>query len=171
MVRYVHLQLATVVEVAVAMAVVAPVVLVVHGLPQDNYVLPAMCLIGASALFGLLAVLTRSGWLGGEKRDFENAVPLADPEAIPTPQESLRRSFDGPFAVVVAVPTLVLGLIWGPWGMTWALFLVPERIVKGVYIYFWERHHGVLLWRGRVEEQPLEKSQFLYSSPRIAVPG
>ncbi|ELP69347.1 hypothetical protein ACKI1I_40695 [Streptomyces turgidiscabies] len=46
-----------------------------------------------------------------------------------------------------------------------------ERIVKGVYVYFWERRHGVLLWRGRVEEQPLGKDQFLYSSPRITTPG
>ncbi|MCX4580643.1 hypothetical protein OHB41_47475 [Streptomyces sp. NBC_01571] len=171
MVRYVHFQLATIFEVGAAIGVAAPVVLGVHGLPQSNYALPLLCVLGSSALFGLLAVSTRSGWLGGEKRDFENAVPLADPEAIlPAPRESMRRSFDGSFVVIVALPTLVFGLLWGPWVISWGLFFVPERIVKGVYTFFWERRHGVLLWRGKAEEQPLGRDQFLYSSPRIATP-
>lgn len=175
MVRYVHHQLITVVEAGVAMAVTAPVVFGVRGLPQQVDSAKVDLLLyfaGLSALFGLLAASTRLSWLGGEKRDFESAVPLTDPEAIlPAPRESLRRSFHGVFVVVVGLPSLVFGLLWGPWAIGWAVFLVPERIVKGVYVFFWERRHGVLLWRGQVEEQPLGKDQFLYSSPRIATPG
>lgn len=80
----------------------------------------------------------------------------------------MRRSFDGSFVVIVGLMTLVLGLLWGPWAASWGIVFIPERIVKGVYVSFWERRHGVLLWLGRVEEQPLGKDQRLYSSPRIA---
>ncbi|MFI6466639.1 hypothetical protein [Streptomyces sp. NPDC050528] len=174
MVRYVHYQFAAIVEVGVAMAVTAPVVFGVRGLPQaeSGTVFALLGVLGLSALFGLLAISTRSPWVGGERRDFESAVPLNDPEAIlPAPRESMRRSFPGPFVVIVALPTLVFGLLWGPWAIGWGLLFAPERIVKGVYLLFWERRHGVLLWRGKVEEQPLGKGQFLYSSPRIATPG
>lgn len=173
MVRYVHYQWAAVFEAGAAMAVAAPVVCGVRGLPQVEgaEVAALLGLAGASAFFGLLAVSTRLSWLGGEKRGFECAVPLSDPEAIlPTPRESLRRGFDGAFLVIVAVSSLVFGLLWGPWAIGWAVFFVPERIVKGGYAFFWERRHGVLLWRGKVQEQPLGKDQFLYSSPRTAPP-
>ncbi|MFD5521085.1 hypothetical protein [Streptomyces sp. NPDC127066] len=174
MVRYVHHQLAAIVEVGVAMAVTAPVVFGVRGLPEaeSRKALALVCIVGASALFGLLAVSTRSYWVGGEKRDFESAVPLTDPEAtLPAPRESMRRSFAPPFVVFVALPSLGFGLLWDPWAIGWGLFFVPERVVKGVYVFFWERRHGVLLWYGNVEEQPLGKGRFLYSSPRIATPG
>ena len=174
MVRYVHHQLVTIVEVAVAMAVTAPVVFGVRGLPQgaSGEVLYVLSVFGASALFGLLAISPRSHWVGGEKRDFESAVALNDPEALlPAPRESMRRSFDGSFVVFVALSCLVFGLLWGLWGVGWAVVFIPERIVKGVYASFWERRHGVLLWRGRVEAQPLGKGQFLYSSPRNTTPG
>ncbi|MGQ4379724.1 hypothetical protein ACN6K9_002894 [Streptomyces sp. SAS_267] len=174
MVRYVHHQLAAIVEVGVAMAVTAPVVFGVRGLPEakSSKAVILVCILGAGALFGLLAVSTRSYWLGGEKRDFESAVPLTDPEAIlPAPRESMRRSFAPPFVVFVALGSLVFGMLWDPWAIGWGLFFVPERTVKGVYMFYWERRHGVLLWYGKVEEQPLGKGQFLYSSPRIATPG
>ncbi|MGW3648999.1 hypothetical protein [Streptomyces sp. NPDC000878] len=174
MVRYVHHQLAAVVEAGVAMAVTVPVIFGLRGLPQadSEKVLFALCLAVASTLFGLQSVLTRSWWLGGEKREFESAAPLNDPEAIlPAPRASMRRSFDGSFVVIVGLMTLVLGLLWGPWAASWGIVFIPERIVKGVYVSFWERRHGVLLWLGRVEEQPLGKDQRLYSSPRIATPG
>ncbi|MFI6543144.1 hypothetical protein ACIBO9_07845 [Streptomyces prunicolor] len=166
--------MATIAEVGVAIAVTAPVVFGVRGLPQaeSGMLFPLLSVLGASALFGLLAVSTRSWWLGGERRDFESAVPLNAPEAIlPAPRESMRRSFGGPFVVILALPSLVFGLLWGPWAVGWGLVFVPERIVKGVYMLFWERRHGVLLWRGQIEEQPLGKGQFLYSSPRIVIPG
>ncbi|MEU1515637.1 hypothetical protein ABZ490_26390 [Streptomyces sp. NPDC005811] len=174
MVRYVHHQLITVVEAGVAVAVTAPVIFGVRGLPRMDsaQVSTLLWFTGANAFVGLLAVSTRSSWLGGEKRDFETAVPLADPEAIlPAPRESLRRSFHGGFAAIVALPSLVFGLLWDPWAIGIAVFILPERIVKGVYAIFWERRHGVLLWRGQVKEQPLGKGQFLYSSPRIATLG
>ncbi|MFE1285852.1 hypothetical protein [Streptomyces sp. NPDC058751] len=102
---------------------------------------------GAGALVGLLAVSIRPYWLGGEKRDFENTVPLTDPEAtLPTPRESMRRSFAVPAAVLVALSSLLFGLFWDFWGIGWGFSLVPERIIRGVYAFFWERRHGVLLW-------------------------
>ncbi|NEC90650.1 hypothetical protein [Streptomyces sp. SID12501] len=164
----------TIVEVGVAVAVTAPVVFGVRGLPQgDNgNVLFPLWIAGAAALFGLLEGSTRSRWLGGEKRDFESAVPLTDPEAIlPAPRESMRRSFGIPFVVFVGLATLVFGLLWDPWAVVFGVLYVPERLAKGVYTFFWERRHGVLLWYGEIEEQPLGKGQFLYSSPRIATPG
>ncbi|ELP69341.1 hypothetical protein STRTUCAR8_03761 [Streptomyces turgidiscabies Car8] len=93
--RYVHHQFAVIVEAGVAIVITAPVVFGIRGLPQAESDMPLFLLglSGISAFFGLVAVLTRSQWLGGEKRDFENAVPLAEPEAIPAPRESMRRSF------------------------------------------------------------------------------
>ncbi|MEV6021413.1 MULTISPECIES: hypothetical protein [unclassified Streptomyces] len=175
MVRYVHHQLATIVEVGIAIAISAPVVLAVRGLPYiDSRIVlpPLLAVLGASTLFGLMEVSTRSRWLTGEKGDFEGAVPLADPEAmVPASRESMRRSFAGPFVVFVALTSLAFGLFWGPWAVGWGLYFVPERLVKAVYVFFWERRHGVLLWCGKVDEQPLGKGQFLYSSPRSAMPG
>lgn len=174
MVRYVHHQLIVVVEVGAVMILAAPVVFAVRGVPQAEGDKAAVLLffVGASAFFGLLAVSTRLTWLGGEKGDFETAVPLASPGvALPSPRESWRRSFDPAFGVFVAVLSFAVGLLWSPWAIGWLVLFVPERIVKGTYALLWERRHGVLLWRGAVEEQPLGKGQFLYSSPRIATPG
>ncbi|MFJ7964539.1 hypothetical protein [Streptomyces sp. NPDC096324] len=174
MVRYVHHQLAVIVEVGVAVAVTAPVVFGVRGLPQadSEKALLALYFIGAVGFSGLLAISTRSRWLGGEKYRFESIVSLTDPEAIlPTPHESMRRSFDGLFVVHIALLSLVFGLLWDPWGIAWGLGLIPDRIVMGVYVFFWERRHGILLWYGNVEEQPLGKGQFFYSSPRFSTPG
>lgn len=173
-VRYVHHQLITVAEAAAVMALAAPLAFIVHGLQpfEGGNVAGLQCVAGASALWGLSAASTRSKWLAGERGDFETAVPLTAPEAIlPSPRQSLRRSFNPAFVVIAALPSLAFGLLWSPWAIGWILFLVPQRIAKGVYAYVWERRHGVLLWRGAVEEQPLAKGQFLYSSPRIATPG
>ncbi|MER6441612.1 hypothetical protein ABT275_35440 [Streptomyces sp. NPDC001185] len=174
MVRCVHFQLAAVVEAGLAMVVAAPVVFGVRGLPKADggeWRLPVGAFVLGS-LFALLAVSTRSGWLGGGRRDFESVVPLTDLEAVlPGTCESMRRSFDVIFVANVALFSLVIGLFYDAWAVGWAVILVPERIVKGVYAFFWERRHGALLWRGRVEEQPLGKGQFLYSSPRVLAPG
>ncbi|MCI3278574.1 hypothetical protein [Streptomyces cylindrosporus] len=162
----------TAVEAGVAVAVTAPVVFGVRGLPEGDGFKVALLLLlaGISALFGLLAGTTRSNWLGGEKREFESALPLTDPDAVlPTPRESLRRGFDAGFVVILAVPSLALGLLWDPWAVGWAALFAPERIAKGVCLIFWERRHGIRLWRGRVAEQPLGKGQFLYSSAAVAV--
>ncbi|MDX3451971.1 hypothetical protein PV396_08420 [Streptomyces sp. ME02-8801-2C] len=172
MVRYVHHQLAAAVEMVIAMAVTMPVIFGVRGLPHAGGGSVILLLGFLGAFFGLLAVSVRSHWLGGEKREFENAAALADPETIlPAPRESIRGSFDGSFIVFTAMFSLVFGLLWGPWVNIWVVVSIPERIVKGVYASFWERRHGVLLWRGRIAEQPLGKGQFLYSSPRNPSPG
>lgn len=172
MVRYVHQQLMIFVEAACAMAITAPVVSGVRGVPKVSSDLwpYLLFILGGCALFGALAC-SRWRWLGGEKRDFETAVPLANPEAVlPAPKEALRRSFYGGFVVILAVPSLVVGLIWEPLAILWPLAFVPDRAVKGTYMAYWERRHGVLLWRGHVEEQPLGKGQFLYSSARVTTP-
>ncbi|MFJ7948862.1 transposase [Streptomyces sp. NPDC096354] len=172
MVRYVHSQLMTCVEVACAMAIVTPVVSGVRGVPKfssDQWPV-LLSFLGAIALFGALAC-TPLRWLGGRQRDFETAVPLANPEAVlPTPKEALRRSFDGGFVVVVVVPSLVVGLMWPPFAFFWPLVFVPDRAIKGIYVAHWERRHGVLLWHGHVKEQPLGKDQLFYSSARVPTP-
>ncbi|MFD8734768.1 hypothetical protein ACFV06_07570 [Streptomyces sp. NPDC059618] len=173
MVRYVHHQWAAVVDVGVATLVTAPVVFGVRGLPDADgrKVAVLVAILVISALVGLLAVSLRSHWLGGEKGDFESAVPLTCPEAIlPTSRASMRRALATPFAVLVPLGCLGFGLFWDPWAVCWGFFFAPERIVKGVCVSFWERRRGVLLWYGWVDKQPLGKDQFLYSSPRIAPP-
>ncbi|MFB7114108.1 hypothetical protein [Streptomyces sp. NPDC056291] len=96
-----------------------------------------------------------------------DAVPLVNPDSVlPTPRESLRRSVDWGFVVFHMLFGLVFSLIWVPIAALWALLIVPDRLIKGAYGIYWERRHGVLLWRGHVPEQPLGKDQYLYSSAR-----
>lgn len=173
MVRYVHHQLMIFAEAGCAVAITAPVVFGVRGVPtiSSELWLTFLVLGGVTAAFGVLAC-SRWSWLGGEKRDFETAVPLANAKAVlPAPKEALRRSFYGGFVALLVVPCLVVGLIWEPLVVFWPFVFVPDRAVKGVYAASWERRHGVLLWRGHVEEQPLGKGQFLYSSERLPTPG
>ncbi|MFF2364069.1 hypothetical protein ACFVU0_15360 [Streptomyces sp. NPDC058122] len=175
MVRYAHFQLMAAVEAGIATVAVAPVVLGVRGLPHaegDDWVL-LLYLVGMSAFSGLMAGMTGMRWLGGEKGSYDSAVPVADPKTVlPTRRQSLRRSFDGGFVVMSGLSCLFMGLIWSSWGILFAcVFFAPERVGKGVSVLLWERRHGLLLWRGRLDEQPLEKWRSLYSSPRAAVPG
>ncbi|MFD3492360.1 hypothetical protein ACFWWB_17615 [Streptomyces sp. NPDC058690] len=165
--RYVHHELTAVAEAVGAAAVTAPVVFAVHGVPKFDGDSRVLAILAAfSAVNGVLAG-TRLRWLGGEKQEFEDAVPLADPDSVlPTPGESLRRSFDKS-AVFLVLFGLTVGLVWAaPIMAFWSLIFLPERLIKGAYGSFWERRHGVLLWQGRVPEQPLGKGQYLYSSVR-----
>ncbi|WP_406420571.1 hypothetical protein OH809_23315 [Streptomyces sp. NBC_00873] len=154
-------------EAVGATVVTAPVVFGVRGVPRDEGEWWCLALLAAfSAVNGVLAC-TRLRWLGGEKREFEDAVPLANPDSVlPTPRESFRRSFDWGFVVFAMLFGLVFSLIWVPVMALWSLLFLPERLIKGAYGIYWERRHGVLLWRGRVPEQPLGKGQYLYSSVR-----
>ncbi|MGW3356932.1 hypothetical protein ACWDFL_16140 [Streptomyces bungoensis] len=156
-----------VVEGVAATVVVAAVVFGVRGVPVGEVHWPFIALVTAfSAVNGVLAC-TRLRWLGGAKRDFEYAVPLANPDyVLPTPRESLRRSFDWSSALLSVSVGLAFSLTWLPIMAFWSLLLVPERLIKGAYGILWERRHGVLLWRGRVPEQPLGEGQHLYSSAR-----
>ncbi|MGW3917302.1 hypothetical protein ACWEBX_38355 [Streptomyces sp. NPDC005070] len=45
-----------------------------------------------------------------------------------------------------------------------------RRVARGASVLVWERRHNLLLWRGRVDELPLEKERSLCSSPRVPVP-
>lgn len=163
--RYVHHQLMTVVEAACAVAINAAVVFGVSGPPKGDAGWQAVVfVIALAAVFGAL-VFTGSAWLGGERRDFESAVPLASPETVlPAPRESLRHSFEWAFVVLLVAPSLVIGLIWESWVALWPLVIVIDRLARGAYGIYWERRHGLLLWRGNVPDQPLGKGQHLYSS-------
>ncbi len=165
--RYVHHELMAVAEAVGATLVTVPVVFGVRGVPRGEGDWRALALLAAfSAVNGVLAC-TRLSWLGGEKREFEDAVPLADPDSVlPTPRESLRRSIDRGFAVFLMLFGLVFALIWVPIMALWSVLFLPERLIKAAYGTYWERRHGVLLWRGHVPEQPLGKGQYLYSSVR-----
>ncbi|MER6331895.1 hypothetical protein ABT298_21675 [Streptomyces sp. NPDC001034] len=154
-------------EAVGALVVTATVVFGVRGVPGDEGEWRFLAFLAAfSAVDGVLSC-TRLRWLGGEKRRFENAVPLANPDSVlPAPRESLRRSFDVGFGVFLMSLGLVFSLIWVPIMALWAVLFLPERLVKGAYGFHWERRHGILLWRGCVPEQPLGKGQYLYSSAR-----
>ncbi|MFE7841950.1 hypothetical protein ACFU53_39620 [Streptomyces sp. NPDC057474] len=167
MVRYVHHQLITVAEAAAAMAVTVPAVLVLRDLskPSAGFWQVGVPLMAFLAVFGLLSCTVRR--LGGEIRDYEAALPLADPDSVlPTPQDSLRRSFDVGFVGFTVVTCLVIALAWEPLVAYWPLVPVPDRVVRGAYAARWERRHGLLLWRGHVADQPLGAKQYLYSSVR-----
>uniref|UniRef100_A0AAU3ICW7 Uncharacterized protein n=1 Tax=Streptomyces sp. NBC_01393 TaxID=2903851 RepID=A0AAU3ICW7_9ACTN len=106
-----------------------------------------LILAGAGASFGLPAGMTGVRRLGGEKCDFDSAVPLADFQAVlPAPGESLRRSFDAGFVVFSGLPCLVLGLAWRSWAVLFSyVFFAPERVAKRASVLVWERRRGVLL--------------------------
>lgn len=85
--RYIHHQLSAVVEAVCAVAINASVVFGVRGVPRidadTGWIL--VIYIASYGVFGVLAC-TGLKWLGGEKRDFESAVPLANPDTVlPTP--------------------------------------------------------------------------------------
>ncbi|MET7383469.1 hypothetical protein ABZT08_32580 [Streptomyces sp. NPDC005526] len=165
--RYVHNELMAVAEAVGATIVTAPVVFGVRGVPRDEVAWQALAFLAAFSVVNGVLACTRLRWLGGEKREFEDAVPLANPDAVlPTPRESLRRSFDWSSAVFSMLILLVPALIWAPVAALGPLLFLPERLSKAAYGIYWERRHGVLLWRGHVPEQPLEKDQYLYSSVR-----
>ncbi|MEV6590418.1 hypothetical protein [Streptomyces acidicola] len=159
----------TVVAAVCAVAVTVPVVFGVRGVPPGidaDLQLFWTVLMAFAALNGVLAC-TRLTWFGGEKQDFENAVPVADPGTVRRALEaSLRRSFDWSFLVILGAPSIAMGLWLDPWMAFFPLLFVPEQLIKGAYAAYWERRHGMVLWRGHVPEQPLGKGQQLYSSRR-----
>ncbi|MFB6963532.1 hypothetical protein ACFCYB_43115 [Streptomyces sp. NPDC056309] len=164
--RYVHNELTTVAEAVCAAAISASVVFGVRGIPKvDVGWQLAAAVIALSAVFGVLAC-TRLRWLGGEKRDFEKAVPLNPDTVLPTLGESLRRSLDLGFVAYLVVSTLVIALFWEPLVALLPLMFVPDRLAKAAYAAYWERRHGVMLWRGHVPDQPLDEGRYFYSSVR-----
>ncbi|MGX4695162.1 hypothetical protein [Streptomyces sp. JNUCC 63] len=164
--RYVHHELTTIAEAVCAVAISVPVVFGVRGIPKvDAGWRAAVAVIALGAVYGVLTS-TRLTWLGGEKRDFERAVPLNPDTALPTPGESLRHSLDGRFVAFLVVSTLVVALFWEPLAALLPLIFVPDRLAKAAYAAYWERRHGIMLWRGHVPDQPLEEGQYLYSSIR-----
>jgi hypothetical protein len=154
---HLHNELTAVVKAVCAAAISAPVTFGVRGTPQAD--------AGWLAIAVVIAI-SPVLWLRDEKRDFERAVPLNPDTVLPTRGESLRRSLGRGFVVFMVVPTLVAALFWEPWVALIPLMLVPQRLANATYAAYWERSHGVMLWRGHVPDQPLEKGQYLYSSVR-----
>lgn len=149
------------------MIVTVPVVLGLRDVPESA---AELWRAGAAvaAVLAVSALLSCTvGWPGSEKRDFETALPLADLESVlPTPKESLRRSFGWPFVGFLVAVSLVAALAWEPVAVFLPLLFVPARMVTGTYAAYWERRHGLLLWRGQVTGRPLGEKQSLYSSVR-----
>ncbi|WP_069466991.1 hypothetical protein [Actinacidiphila rubida] len=105
-----------------------------------------------------------------ERRGFRSAVPLADPDAVLPADDTLRHHLvDSCFFLFMLVPPAALGLVWGPWGALVGLPLAVSWLFDAVNAALWERKHGLLVWRGEVEAQPLGKGRYFYSSP--ARPG
>lgn len=171
MLRYVHNELTMVVQAVCAVAISAPVTFGMRGTPKADAGWSAVfiALSVVSTLSGVLAC-TRSTRVDGGKRDFERAVPLNPDTVLPTLGKSLPRSLALRFIAFLVVPTLIAALFWEPWMAIMPLVLVPERLAKAAYAAYWERRHGVMLWRGHVPDQPLEKGQYLYSSVRQPTP-
>lgn len=149
------------------MIVTMPVVLALRDVPESDGELwrAGLAVAAVLAVSGLLSCVV--GWPGSEKREFETALPVADPKSVlPTPQESLRRSFGWPFVGFLVATSLVAALAWEPLAVFLPLLFVPARLVTGTYAAYWERRRGLLLWRGHVTGQPLGEKQYLYSSVR-----
>ncbi len=131
--RYVHHQLSAVIEAVGAACVSAPVAFVLGGVPDVHVALWAVVVLTVLTLvFGALAC-TRVAWLGGERRDFETAVPLADPDRVlPAPCESLRRSLDVGFPVLLAASGVIGALLWGsPAGLwPWCSFPIGSPMPR-----------------------------------------
>ncbi|MFJ7963884.1 hypothetical protein [Streptomyces sp. NPDC096324] len=171
MIRYVHHQLRGTSVAACVMVVSAVVAFGVRGIPEHDgkswWVVGLFVAVGA--LSGAVSI-TRLNWVG-EVRDFESALPLANPVAALPAQDPLRfRLLDVDYlatmGVVIGVPTLAASLLWHPAAAFYPLVSATEWLMRAARAARWERRHGVLLWRGHVEEQPLGKGQFLYSSQR-----
>ncbi|MFF9625211.1 hypothetical protein [Streptomyces griseosporeus] len=147
--------------------VASAAVFAVRGVPTD---VGGWRALGVSALVlaGIAGITcSRWKWVGFETRDFARALPLADPAAaLPTPRPAAYRSFSGAQAVAAGVTALVLGLLAHPLVAPFMACAAVDDVVVALHATRWERRHGVLLWRGRVPQQPLGPDRFLYSSPQ-----
>ncbi|MYS23776.1 hypothetical protein GA0115240_15643 [Streptomyces sp. DvalAA-14] len=166
--RHLHHELMGVCSAVCAAVVSAAVAFGVRGLPtltwKWEFTWPAAGLV----------LLVLAAEIPIEKRAFDSAVALDDPGAVLPADDALRHHlFDGRFLATLLVPTLIGSLVWEPWVSLWPLSLVAGWMCNAAYTASWERRHGLLLWRGRVEAQPLGKGQLYYSSvrPPAAVPS
>ncbi|MFD5636981.1 hypothetical protein ACFWJM_22980 [Streptomyces sp. NPDC127077] len=161
MVRYVHHELRgagmTVAAAAVGLVVALPFRALPHAEVPGDVV----------AWFAGILVVVPCLSLIGEGRAFRRAAPLQDPAAVLSRGHAPRPYlFHGGFLAVLLVLTLPLALVTNPLAALCVLPLTAQLLVNAAYALYWERTHGLLIWRGAVPEQPLGKGQIFYSSTR-----
>ncbi|MFE4695785.1 hypothetical protein ACFRIC_01725 [Streptomyces sp. NPDC056738] len=102
-----------------------------------------------------------------EWRSFRSAVPLRDPATVLAREHAPRPLlFHGGFFAFLLVMTLTAALVTNPLIALCALPLAAQSLVNAVCAMYWERIHGLRIWRGTAPEQPLGKGQVFYSSSR-----
>ncbi|GAA3799124.1 hypothetical protein ACFS5L_18290 [Streptomyces phyllanthi] len=174
MVRYVRYEVLCSVVALCAAAVSSAVTVGVRGVPEFEAGIgkalaffALLCVLGSA--FGLLTC-SRLKWVG-EGREFETARPLENPDAVlPAPGPELRGGVNGPLFVFLVVSALAGALLWDRAFALYPLLFAPPWLTRAACAARWERRHGVLLWRGEVDDQPLGKGQYLYSSVRQPTP-
>lgn len=176
--RYVNHQLMSVAMAVCASAISALVAFSVRGLPEmddDHGWWFIQVMFGFCVFAGIVGALPFVKY--SEVRTFRAAVPLNDPAAVLPADHAASRGpfdrnlFDRGFLLLLLVPSLIGALFWTPWAALFPLTLAVEWLMRACLTAYWERRHGLLLWRGEVKEQPLGKDQLLYSSPRPGPPS
>lgn len=169
-VRYVRYEVTCAILAVCAAVVSAGVVFGVDGPPETprglwRAVAGGLLLLALTAGFGVLTV-SRLRWFG-EGRDFDQAVPLADPGAVlPAPGREYRDSVNVYLLVFMVASALAGGLLWERDLALYPLMFASAWLARAGWVARWERRHGLLLWNGRVPTQPLEEGRSLYSSVR-----
>lgn len=170
MIRYVHHQLMGVVSAVCASALSAPVAFGVRGeLPvvDDTVRKVALVVVGCGLLFGLLEA-SRLRWIG-LVRDFDEAVPLKDPETVlPADYSVGPLLFNWRFLPVMLVPALVIGLAVNPWLTLAPLAMAMDWLIRAGIAASWERKHAALLWREHIQSVPWELSYTPLGAPPTA---
>ncbi|MFD3652219.1 hypothetical protein [Streptomyces sp. NPDC058620] len=164
MIRYVHHQLSGVATAVCASAVGAPLAFGVQGVMPvvgETVRTVVLILLGCSVLCGLLEA-SRLKWIS-VVRDFDEAVPLKDPEAVLPADYSVGRLLvNWGFLPVMLVPALVMGLALDPWLSLTPLAMALDWLMRAGIAARWEKRKAVLLWREYIQSRPWELS---YSPP------
>lgn len=165
--RRVHSELAVAAESVIALVISTAVVWSIRGVPDLwSPGLVSVIFVGLTVVCGLSA-LTRWGWMGGNRHWWESAVAVSDPGlALPTTRQSWARGSDPYFMGKQALMGIGLGLLVASPLALLPLATVPDRVATAFVTFWWERRNELVLWQGKLAEQPLSADQFLYSTPR-----
>ncbi|MFC9245638.1 hypothetical protein ACFT7S_16920 [Streptomyces sp. NPDC057136] len=143
-----------------ASAMSAPMAFGVRGvLPVVSETVQTVILIvvGCSVLCGLLEA-SRLKWIS-VVRDFDEAVPLQDPETVlPAEYDVGRFLVNWGFLPVLLVPALVMGLAVNPWLALAPLGIALDWLMRAGIAARWERKNAALLWREHIQSRPWELS-------------
>ncbi|MGW0496472.1 hypothetical protein ACWD0Z_13850 [Streptomyces sp. NPDC003007] len=158
--RLVHHELRAAVSVLAATAVALTTVGLVEGFSAPSEPGRLGLYIGGVLAFLLLWTLVKATglkWIGAV-RDFEKAVRLegTDP-ALPTARFLRDKPFSPRLFVLCLLFTVPLSL-WEPWTAVLPLWSAVDWLGQAAVAAHWERGHGMLVWRGRVESRPWELS-------------